>query len=367
MTRVRLVILFLDFLVVYYITPVPEHAILKSIIAMPNTSEPKDNQAPPGWDVVQRKLGASFLQSTGWAHFQEAIGNRPHYLSGDGWSCLLLERRASFGRYLFAPYGPTISTPAATDTALAGLKAFGKKQGVDWLRLEPISAQDESLIDSLKKAGGRPAPHEAEPHLTRILDITPEPEVLLSSLSQTTRNIIRRNERQKTLAFRTSLNPDDIRIFSDMLGAVASRKNVSFSDAGYFKRQAEILMPAGMLHLELAYHEKRPAGAAIIHDFGTMASYTYAASPPEARELNVSALLLWQAIINAKSRGMKSMDLYGIAPESAPASHPWAGFSSFKKKFGGNVVERAGTWDIPLTTRYKLYRAGLRARRLTRR
>lgn len=329
---------------------------------MAEVNDSNDARPPDGWDETQKKLGASFLQSGGWGEFQLALGNRPHYLMGNGWTCLLIERRASFGRYLFAPYGPTLDGADKLGPAIREISALGDILKMDWARLEPMT--DSHLQNVLKQAGGRPAPNEVEPHLTRVVDITPEPEALLSSLSQTTRNLIRRNQREKSLVFQTSHNPADILIFSGMLQSVADRKRVSFFDADYFKRQADVLMPLGMMHLELALHDQRPVGTAIIHDFGAMASYTYAASLPEARDLNVSALLLWQAIINAKKRGLKSMDLYGIAPENAPASHPWAGFSSFKKKFGGEVVEHAGTWDIPLTRNYKFYLAGLKAKRL---
>jgi lipid II:glycine glycyltransferase (peptidoglycan interpeptide bridge formation enzyme) len=72
-------------------------------------------------------------------------------------------------------------------------------------------------------------------------------------------------------------------------------------------------------------------------------------------------------MINAKHRGMQHMDLFGIAPDDAPASHPWQGFSAFKKKFGGSVVQHAGTWDIPLTGKYRLYSSAQRARKIFKR
>lgn len=326
------------------------------------------NSEPAKWDKQQHDLGASFLQSTPWADFQDSIGRRPHFISGSGWSCLLLERRAPIGRYLFAPYGPTITKQADPAGVLDSLKAYGESQQIDWLRLEPVfkaRGMDEQR-QALKASGGQLV-REVEPHLTRLVDLSRPDEDILASLSQTTRNIIRRNQRQKTLTFKTSRNPTDISLFTKMLDTVASRKGIGFFTADYYHKQAEVLMPAGLLVLEIAYEDKRPVGTAMIHDFGGLASYTYAATLPKARDKNVSALLLWQAMRNAKDRGNTAIDLFGIAPDDAGPGHPWSGFSNFKKKFGGEIVERPGTWDIPLTGKYKLYRFALSALRLIRR
>jgi lipid II:glycine glycyltransferase (peptidoglycan interpeptide bridge formation enzyme) len=39
-----------------------------------------------------------------------------------------------------------------------------------------------------------------------------------------------------------------------------------------------------------------------------------------------------------KAKGCTEYDLLGIAPENANPDHPWTGISSFKEKFGGEVV-----------------------------
>lgn len=319
------------------------------------------------WDKRQIELGASFLQASSWAEFQDSIGSSPHYLSGEGWSCLLLERKTAMGRYLFAPYGPTLKDISLAAGCFKALKVYARDNHSDWLRLEPLGAEPGQLRDRLKKAGSRRAPHEAEPSLTRVINLSQDQDMILASMSQTTRNIIRRNQREPSLTFRTSKDPSDTQLFNKMLDTVAKRKGVGFYDDDYYRKQAEILMPVDMLNLEIAVDHGNPVGTALIHDFAGTASYTYAASLPEARDKNVSALLLWQALVNAKARGNTRMDLYGIAPDEAGPDHPWSGFSSFKKKFGGEVVEHAGTWDIPISPRYDLYRAALRFKKLLRR
>jgi lipid II:glycine glycyltransferase (peptidoglycan interpeptide bridge formation enzyme) len=316
------------------------------------------------WDQNQLRLGASFLQSSKWAEFQESVGFKPHFLSGPGWSCLALEKTNRFGKYLFAPLGPTLQSVASFDDCLDQLVQLAKSIGADWLKLEPVSAEDlGALTHKLQARGAVRAAHDVEPALTRYLDLEPSLEAILGGVSQSTRSLIRKNQRENFLSFQTSTNPADMPVFVRMLETVATRKRVGFFSEAYFAQQAKNLMPAGLMRLELALDGKQPVAATVIHDFGTAGSYTYAASLPQARQTSASALLLWQAIANAKARGITIFDLFGIAPDDAPHSHPWHSFSTFKKKFGGRVVERAGTWDMPISNKYRLYRAAQRLQR----
>ena len=68
-------------------------------------------------------------------------------------------------------------------------------------------------------------------------------------------------------------------------------------------------------------------------------------------------------ILDAREAGARRFDFWGITPGGRRVP-PWEGFSQFKRSFGGEAVERAGTWDIargPL--RHRLYRAMVRLRR----
>src|SRR5207253_9747167 len=74
--------------------------------------------------------------------------------------------------------------------------------------------------------------------------------------------------------------------------------------------------------------------------------------------------LLWQMIGYAKARGAATFDFWGVIPDDNP-SHPWAGFSRFKKAFGGRLLERAGTWELPVRmARYRAYAARSEERRV---
>jgi peptidoglycan pentaglycine glycine transferase (the first glycine) len=72
--------------------------------------------------------------------------------------------------------------------------------------------------------------------------------------------------------------------------------------------------------------------------------YYYGASDHTYRASMAPYLLQWESMRLCKSNGCTSYDLLGIAPEKngkwkveSGKSHPWAGISSFKEKFGGEV------------------------------
>jgi lipid II:glycine glycyltransferase (peptidoglycan interpeptide bridge formation enzyme) len=70
-------------------------------------------------------------------------------------------------------------------------------------------------------------------------------------------------------------------------------------------------------------------------------------------------LLHWELIKEAKEKGLKFYDWWGIAASDDPKD-PWAGITRFKKGFGGEMVSYPGTFDYVLKPAgyefYKLFR-----------
>lgn len=320
--------------------------------------EPVDDTV---WDAQAAELDASFLQSSLWSRFQEASGLPVHRLQGKGWACLLIERGSQSHRYLLAPYGPTLKQAEAYAEAIRSITAFAREHGAQWVRLEPtFGITSDTPAADLQAPDGitaRPAAKQLNPHYTRIVDLSPAEDVLLASISSSTRSVIRKLNKNGELSYRTSRDPADMQLFLDMMHTVSNRNQVQFHPDGYYLQQAETLMPGGHMRLELALQGDKPVAGIVMHDFNKVATYTYAASLPEARELNASALLMWNgAIVNSKAQGAATLDLFGVVPDDTPPDHPWYGFSSFKRKFGGRVVERAVTTDLPLSFQYYPYR-----------
>jgi lipid II:glycine glycyltransferase (peptidoglycan interpeptide bridge formation enzyme) len=76
-----------------------------------------------------------------------------------------------------------------------------------------------------------------------------------------------------------------------------------------------------------------------------VAEYYYAASKKAGKENNLPYLVVWEAMKEAKKRGVKVWDFNGYYDERYPDKR-WKGFSFFKSRFGGMELEFAGSYTI---------------------
>ena len=96
--------------------------------------------------------------------------------------------------------------------------------------------------------------------------------------------------------------------------------------------------------------------ASLFFDYQGTRFYMQSAANLDFKHLPAPVALLSPAIFTATEDGLKTLDFWGIAPENAEASHPWYGFTEFKKSFGGYEKIYAGTFDYLIDSRkYHLY------------
>lgn len=233
---------------------------------------------------------------------------------------------------------------------------LGKKLGVTFLRIGPINP---SFDDLLSQMHWRQASYiHLQPEYTRIINLQASEEEIISEMTQPVRNCYR-NYHKKGVTIHQSQDPADITHFLKLIHQVAKRTGLSPHSDSYFRKQAEALLPGSDASFWYATHDQKIIATAIFFDSKATRIYAHAAaeSAPEYRKLNAGTALLTEAIIDAKRRNMSQVDLYGIAPENASKNHPWAGFTKFKRSFGGKDVYSGATWELPLKPlQYWLYR-----------
>jgi len=305
-----------------------------------------------GWDQHQTSLGAHFLQTRGWALFQEARGRHIFYASGKNWSWLAILEANRFGSRLYTPYGPTASTPQGLKKAIDSLLSCAAANGVDFIRLEPNSPHDKKVLKSFR---ARRAHRDIQPKHTLIKDLDRDDEALLADISSTNRRLYRRAQ-QDGFSFSSSNNPADITLFLDMIHEVAERTGMQPHSDEYFTTMANVLMPAKYATLFVAYHNNKPVATCLAFEDAATRYYAHAANAEHARKLQPSVPLMGYLLFDAKTQGKKHFDFYGVAPPHSE-NHKWAGLSRFKRSFGGREVAYTGTWEIPIKkTRYQAYR-----------
>ena len=296
----------------------------------------------------------SFLQSPARQAFQQALGRTTYSDSSDDWSYLAIKESGTLNTRLYTPYGPVAESAEAFARAIASLEALGRQERATFLRVEPTSGV---TAEQLRAHGWRPVTYQQlQPAHTQLIDLSQSRDDLLAQMSQNSRNITR-NYHKKGVTIRTSRNPEDITVLTSLLSRVAGRNHITVHSDQYFRTQAETLFPLGAATLYIAELEGTPIAAALVYDSSDTRTYAHAAADDAHRKLSAGTALVGQMILDAKDAGLKEFDLYGIAPSDDPA-HPWAGFTRFKKSFGGREVTYPGAWDLPLRPlAYWLYRA----------
>ena len=95
---------------------------------------------------------------------------------------------------------------------------------------------------------------------------------------------------------------------------------------------------------------------------GTHTWYSYGASTTHKREVRGSNAIQWQMIHDSLAAGADVYDLRGIT-DTLDSDDPHLGLIQFKVGTGGEAVEYAGEWDLPLNRLvYKAFDVYMRRR-----
>ena len=144
----------------------------------------------------------------------------------------------------------------------------------------------------------------------------------------------------------------------------AERDHFTPRPLGYFRTMLEAMSAEepDRITLWLAHHEGDLVAATIAVRVGTHAWYSYGASSTEKREVRGSNAVQWAMLRQALTAGATVYDLRGITDTLDP-DDPHAGLIQFKVGTGGEAVEYAGEWDLPLRPLlYRAFRAAMRRR-----
>lgn len=295
-----------------------------------------------------------FQQSEAWGTFQKSLGRKVFHRSGEGWEYRAILEPARFGlTRLYCPYGPTASTHRALKTALDSLKALARSQNAAFVRIQPLGA--EFTAEDMKHLGAHKIAYSQPAHTWHI-DTSRTRDELLADMKQNNRNLFRTYEK-KGMTYEKSADPADISRLTSLLHGVAAHNQITVHADSYFEKQAQALLPIGAASLHFMKYEGQVIAAALIYEDEHAHYYAHAAADHEHRKLGASTALLAQIIVDTHECGRKLCDLYGITESEDPA-HKWAGFTRFKKSFGGYPVTLSETYEYPVKpVRHAAYRA----------
>jgi lipid II:glycine glycyltransferase (peptidoglycan interpeptide bridge formation enzyme) len=183
------------------------------------------------------------------------------------------------------------------------------------------------------------------PPTTLITSLEPEIKDLLAKMHPKTRyNILLANRRGVEVKF---LSAEDFSLVWPLLKETADRDGFRLHSQKHYENLLKIQGEGLRVFLVGAFFEDKPLAVNIMVDYEETRTYLHGASSNQNRNLMAPYLLHWELMKEAKEKGLKFYDWWGIAPDDNP-KNPWAGITRFKKGFGGEVVSYPGTFDYVL-------------------
>lgn len=150
----------------------------------------------------------------------------------------------------------------------------------------------------------------------------------------------------------------DLPAFHALYAHTAERDHFTPRPLSYFETMWDALEggPDAVteMRLYLAHHEGDLVASTIWIRVGDHVWYSYGASSTDKREVRGSNAVQWQMITDAIEAGASVYDLRGIT-DTLSADDAHVGLIQFKVGTGGEAVEYAGEWDLPVNT--LLYKA----------
>lgn len=322
----------------------------------------------PDWDAfVAAQPAGDPLQAWGWGEVTAIGGERPvRLIARDSTGrtrgvAQLLVRDSSFGRrVVYVPHGPVVESGSAGDAVLdallAEIRRVGASERAMVVKLDPRATTDrsaEAWRSTLVDRGLVRARADLQARTTRVIDLRPGAESLFASFHRDTRNLVRRAAREGVTT-RAMAQPGraELSDFRAMLLETGSRTGIRVRSGEAFERLATEFGPSGSMRLVLADLAGEPIAGCLALISGNRGFYIYATArrDPALRHANAAYAALWALCEELAAAGAETLDLWGVAePDDSTADPSWAGFSLFKRAFGGEPLEHPGTFDLVIS------------------
>ena len=183
-------------------------------------------------------------------------------------------------------------------------------------------------------------------------DGTPRSEdELLKAMNQQWRRNIKKAAKEGVETQRVPADrlEQELKRFHDLYVHTAERDHFTPRPLSYFTTMFRALgaEDPDRIALFTAEHEGDLVASTILVQVGGHVWYSYGASSTEKRDVRGSNAVQWEMIRHALGRGADVYDLRGITDTLDPDdSH--VGLIQFKVGTGGEAVEYAGEWDLPV-------------------
>lgn len=298
---------------------------------------------------LKSKPEANFLQSPLWAETNRLIGHKiiVEKLPGETF-CLMIIKNAKRGRFLEIPGGPLLdwNDKKLVKKCFEKIKQVAKENKCVFVRFRPQLLDTLENRKILSDIDTKPAAMHLHAQNTIIIDLKKSEDELLASMRRQTRYEVRRSEKLK-LKIEKAASEKIFREFHQVQIDTANHQHFIPPDLKTLLAEHEAFGENAKIYVAKTAEDKPIAYGMIL--FGkNEAAYFEAASTGLNHKLPGSYAILWAAIRDAKAAGCVRFNLWGIAPPNSK-NHRYAGVTTFKAGFGGDIVNFIPAHDIVIS------------------
>lgn len=269
--------------------------------------------------------------------------------------------------FWYVPRGPVLdyADPRAGERLrafVAGLRIAAREHGAIAVKLEPRLEAEDPRLALFERRALRRTGETLQVGQTRVVELTDD-EGLLAAFDKDTRYGVRRAGREGVTVTSTADAADEAPIDALHGLVVETQRRAGFPlpPLERYRIAWRALAGAGRAVILEARREGELLASGLVVIEGDRSFYLFSGSRREERDAPkryASYALQWEMMRLARERGVRTHDLWGVAPPGAGPEHPWHGVGLFKKGFGGREVIWAGSWDLVVDlTLYRLRQA----------
>ena len=255
---------------------------------------------------------------------------------------------AKRGRHLAIAGGPILdwNDHKLINALFQDIADQGKQLNCVFVRVRPqleLSKDSQALF---QKLGLIKAPMYLSVEYAGILDLTKNEDEIMKGMRQRLRRALRKAEKNN-IKVETSTDPKDIKEFYDIQLQTAKRHDFFAFSETFLTKQFRAFSKNGEAVLYKAIHDGEILAENFMIFYGNEASYHHGVSSELGTELSGAPVLHMAAMRDARNRGIKRYNLWGIVGEDE-TDHRFYGVSVFKRGFGVDELKYLPAHDLIL-------------------
>ena len=304
-------------------------------------------------DFVTSHEEANFLHSWQWGEFRLSRGKtvvRRGVFDGDKLIGVYEGEveTARRGRHIAVAGGPIVdwTDKPVVEALVADMREQGRKYHCAFVRVRPQLEKTDESMRLFRELGLHAAPMYLSVELAGVLDLEKSEDELLKNMRQRLRRALRKAEKNG-ITIEKSTDPARMKEFYDIQLQTAGRHHfIAFSEDFLTKQFAAFAEDNSAVLYTARYNGEVLAQNFMIF-YGNEASYHYGVSTELGTKLSGAPLLHMQAMRDARERGIKRYNFWGIVDED-DTKHRFYGVSVFKRGFGVDELRYVPAHDLIL-------------------